>query len=89
MTEQLCTLCGPGTSTPEAPVSASFMHLLETAIVEYEQNPATTTWGFPVCQRCADFLTRLDSELKAEFPEPPERYIDRARRAIKQRKAEQ
>ena len=51
-----------------------------------QDREATTTWGLPVCQPCADFLTRLDAQLKAEFPEPTERYIDRARRAIRQRR---
>lgn len=29
-----------------------------------EEAPATTTWGFPVCQPCADFLAMLDDDLK-------------------------
>lgn len=29
-----------------------------------EDAPATTTWGFPVCQPCADMLTMLDADLK-------------------------
>lgn len=53
-----------------------------------EQREATTMWGLPVCQSCADFLEILDRLLRAEFPEPPERYIDRARRAIRQRRAD-
>jgi hypothetical protein len=29
-----------------------------------EEAPATTTWGFPVCQPCADALSMLDEDLK-------------------------
>ena len=51
-----------------------------------EVRPATTTWGFPVCDRCNDWLYRLDYQLRKEFGDPPlERYIDRARRAISER----
>lgn len=56
-----------------------------------EDAEATTTWGFPVCQFCADWLTRLDADLRSEFGAydvPVERYIDRARRAIRQRHAD-
>jgi hypothetical protein len=54
-----------------------------------EDAPATTTWGFPVCGACAEWLTQLDADLRAEFGTyevPVERYIDRAARAIRQRR---
>jgi hypothetical protein len=31
-----------------------------------EEAPATTSWGFPVCQPCADWLTFLDAELRKD-----------------------
>lgn len=34
--------------------------------------PATTVWGFPVCDSCADWLTRIDGILKAEEADNPE-----------------
>lgn len=91
--------CGHGRYVPmvDDPSDATCQHCLRRATAEEkpgacsmcQERPATTTWGFPVCQQCADFLTRLDGELRAEFGDPaPERYIDRARRAIAQRRRE-
>lgn len=37
-----------------------------------EEQPATTTWGFPVCQDCADMLTALNGELKEMEAADPE-----------------
>lgn len=31
-----------------------------------EEAPATTTYGFPVCQECRDWLIYLDGELKKD-----------------------
>lgn len=53
-------------------------------------NLATTSYGFPTCSECKAWLRRLDDTLRREFgDEPPERYIDRARRAIRQRRAQE
>lgn len=54
-----------------------------------ETKPAETTWGFPVCWPCSGWLSRLDDDLTSRFgySTPPERYIDRAKRAIRQRRA--
>jgi hypothetical protein len=54
-----------------------------------DDREATTMWGLPVCQPCAAWLEYLDERLRALHPEPPERYIDRARRAIRQRRADE
>lgn len=39
-----------------------------------QELPATTTWGLPVCQPCADWLAWLDDELKqlekCEYDDP-------------------
>lgn len=92
--------CGHGHYVPlvEHPDDATCKHCLrkyEASIPKpdvcsmCQDRRATTTWGFPVCQMCADWLTRLDRDLKAEFGYselPPERYIDRARRNIRQRR---
>jgi hypothetical protein len=37
-----------------------------------EQAPATTTWGFTVCQPCADWLSTLDGDVKAMEAADPE-----------------
>lgn len=37
-----------------------------------EEAPATTNWGLPVCQECADMLTRLDGNLKEMEADDPE-----------------
>lgn len=36
------------------------------------ERPATTTWGFPVCDDCHGFLGRLDVDLKAMEDADPE-----------------
>lgn len=36
-----------------------------------EEAPATTTWGFPVCQPCADGLDATQSDLKEMEAEDP------------------
>lgn len=93
--------CGHGHYVPivEHPDEANCQHCLrkyakslvvdEDLCTMCESRPATRTWGFPVCQMCADWLTRLDRDLKAEFgahDKPLDRYVDRARRAIRQRR---
>lgn len=37
-----------------------------------EWSPATTTWGFPVCQPCAEWLILLDDELRSMEDEDPQ-----------------
>lgn len=37
-----------------------------------EQAHATTTWGFPVCQPCADWLLSTDAELKQMEADDPD-----------------
>jgi hypothetical protein len=37
-----------------------------------EEAPATTTWGFPVCQDCADGLDVLHTELQQMEAADPE-----------------
>lgn len=60
-----------------------------------EQAWATTTWGFPVCQPCSDWLDRLHAELQA-MPDPgvgpvlggpSASYRERARKAIAARRS--
>ena len=36
-----------------------------------ESAPATTTWGFPVCQPCADALSETQAELKQMEADDP------------------
>jgi hypothetical protein len=45
-----------------------------------EMVPATTTWGFPVCESCAESLTLLNRELKLMETEDPE-LAEKGRRA--------
>jgi hypothetical protein len=63
-----------------------------------EQDPATTSYGFPVCAACRAFLERLDVDLKAMEAADPELarianrsskpYRERAREAIAARRKE-
>lgn len=50
-----------------------------------ESSPATTTWGLPVCQDCADGLDSLQGELRAMEEADPElaRLGERAEEAMR------
>lgn len=37
-----------------------------------EERPATTVFAFPVCDECAEWLGKLDVQLKAEEAADPE-----------------
>lgn len=67
-----------------------------------EHNPATTSWGLPVCDECHAFLGRLDVDLKAMEAADPELaalggiftdrtkpYRERAREVIAARRQEE
>lgn len=48
------------------PDTGSCEYAAPTPCAMCEGAPATTTWGLPVCQDCADGLTWLDGELARE-----------------------